>query len=336
MNSLSRRDFIKALSAMLGTAFLEQFLTACGQSNASGVAQETQARVLPSEQAITQAASENSDSAYASAPNLVVARNGEPEELVRRALAPLGGIERFIPQGAYVIIKPNICVAYHTYEYAATTNPWVVGELVRQCIAAGAGKVQVMDYPFGGQPEEAYVKSGIAEQVNAAGGEMIVMPVMKFVPTEIPDGKDLHQVDIYDDVLKADVLINVPIAKHHGSTKLTLSMKNLMGVIASRQIMHRNLGQRIADLNSRIKTTLTVIDAIRILEDNGPSGGNLADVRKADTIIMSADRVAADGYAATLFGLKPEDIGYIKAGSDMGLGRSDLNSLRIEEVNLGA
>jgi len=109
-------------------------------------------------------------------------------------------------------------------------------------------------------------------------------------------------------------------------------MKNLMGVITSRPLMHRNLGQRIADLNSRIKPTLTVIDAIRILMDNGPGGGDLADVKKIDTIIVSPDFVAADSYAATLFGLNPEDISYIKAGAEMGLGCSQLNSLRIEEI----
>ncbi len=327
---------MKTLSAITGTAFVEQFLTACGQGTASLIAPETPGPVLPSTQPDTQSAPGTGSELPASTPNLVIARNGEPEELVRRALAPFGGMSRFVPNGAYVIIKPNMCVSYHTYEYAATTNPWVVGELVRQCLAAGAGKVQVMDSPFGGTAEEAYAKTGIADQVKAAGGEMVFMSPMKFVPTDIPDGKDLRELNIYDDVLKADVLINVPIAKHHSRTRLTLSMKNLLGVITSRPLMHRNLGQRIADLNSRVKTTLTVVDAVRILVANGPGGGDLADVKKVDTVIMSPDRVAADSYAATLFGLKPDDIGYIEAGSAMGLGRSDLNNLRIEEIDLGA
>jgi uncharacterized protein (DUF362 family) len=336
VNRISRREFIKALSVMLGTTFVEQFLYACGWRNDSMIATQTRGLIPPSPQTITQTGAKTGAIKQDSTPDLVVARNGEPEELVRRALAALGGMERFVPQGAYVIIKPNICVAYHTYEYAATTNPWVVGELVRQCLTAGASKVQVMDYPFGGTPEAAYVKSGIAEQVTGAGGEMTVMPLIKFVPTEIPDGKDLKKVNIYDDILKADVLINVPIAKHHGSTRLTLSMKNFLGVITSRSIMHRNLTQRIADLNSRINTSLTVVDAIRILMDNGPTGGNLDDVKKLDTVIMSPDRVAADSYATTLFGLHPEDIGYIQAASAMGLGCNDLRNLRIEEINLGA
>jgi uncharacterized protein (DUF362 family) len=146
---------------------------------------------------------------------------------------------------------------------------------------------------------------------------------------------DLQRCKIYDDVLKADVVIDVPIAKHHGLARLTLGMKNLMGVIYDRPAMHRNLGQRLADLTSRVRPTLTVVDAVRMLMDHGPTGGNLEDVKQADTLIVSPDIVAADSYAATLFGLKPDDLAYVRAGAQIGLGRADLSSLKIEEINVG-
>jgi len=269
-------------------------------------------------------------------PDLVVARGGEPEELVRRAMAALGGMERFVSPGYNVIVKPNICVAYHSYEYAATTNPWVVGALVKLCFEAGAGRVRVMDSPFGGTPEEAYLRSGIQDQVLAAGGQMEIMPQFKFVPAEIPEGLDLRRKDIYDEVLNADLVINVPIAKHHGLARLTLGMKNLMGVISGRPAMHSNLGQRLADLTSRVRPALTVVDAVRMLVANGPTGGDLDDVRKMDTVIASPDIVAADSFAATLFGLQPMDLDYVRAATQMGLGRSDLGNLRIEEIVVGA
>ena len=274
-------------------------------------------------------------------PDVVVTRGVEgkdvlPEDLVRRTLAGLGGMERFVPQGANVIVKPNICLGYHSYEFAATTNPWVVGALVKLCIEAGAGSVRVMDYPFGGPPEQAYAKSGIEEQVQAAGGEMVTMPRFKFVPTEIPQGVDMGQCEIFDDVLNADVLINVPVAKHHSLARLTLGMKNLMGVIRDRPSIHRNIGQRLADLTSRVYPTLTVVDAVRILVANGPTGGSLDDVRKIDTVIASPDIVAADSYASTLFGLRPDDLAYVQAATEMGLGRSDLENLKIEEIAIGA
>ena len=265
-------------------------------------------------------------------PDLVVARAGQPEELVRHAMAALGGMEQIVSKGADVIIKPNICHAYHTYEYATTTNPWVVAALVKLCLEAGASRVRVMDFPFGGTPEQAYNVSGIAEQVALAGGEMAFMPGFKYVATAIPMGRDVHEVEIFDDILTTDVLIDVPIAKHHSLAKLTLGMKNLLGVIKNRSAMHRNLGQRLADLTSLVMPDLTVVDAVRMLMDHGPTGGNMADVKNMDTVIVSRDIVAADSYAATLFGMQPDNLDYIRAGAEMGLGTSKLDELRIEEV----
>ncbi len=230
------------------------------------------------------------------APDLVVARGGQPEDMVRKGIAAIGGMERFVPQGAKVIVKPNICVAYHTYEYAATTNPWVVGTLVKMALEAGAGSVQVMDFPFGGTAEQAYVRSGIDEQVRAAGGEMVSMPSFKYSTVDIPQGLSIKSTEAFKDALEADVLIDVPVAKHHGSTRLTLGMKNLMGLILDRGSIHMNLGQRIADLTTLFHPNLTVVDAVRVLMDNGPTGGNLNDVNQLDTVIVSPDIVAADSY----------------------------------------
>ena len=196
--------------------------------------------------------------------------------------------------------------------------------------------MKVMDSPFGGTAMEAYRRSGIEEQVKKSGGEMVLMSDYKYISTDIPEGIDLKKCDIYDDILKADVFINVPVAKTHGLTKLTLGMKNLLGVIKDRPSIHLNISQRIADLNSRLRPTLTIIDAVRILMDNGPTGGNLNDVKEMNTIIISADTVAADSYASRLFGMQPKDLGYINAAVSMKLGRSDLKNLQIEEINLNA
>lgn len=247
----------------------------------------------------------------------------------------LGGMGRFVPKGSRVIIKPNICVAYHSYEYAATTNPWVVGALVKLCMEAGAGRVQVMDYPFGGSARDAYKASGIGEQVEAVGGEMVQMSGFKYKTFTIENALSLQKTDIYEDALQADVLINVPIAKDHGMATLTMGMKNLMGLIKNRPEIHRDFGNRLTDLARTIRPTLTVIDAVRILTDHGPSGGNLDDVRQMDTVIVSQDIVAADSYGATLFGMQPDDLDYIRVGAETGLGKSDLQKLNIQELTVG-
>jgi uncharacterized protein (DUF362 family) len=332
MRKLTRRDFLKAAAAGAGALTLGTLLDGCSKALPTALPTSVPANGGPG--GVPQAGMpvEGPTAASGPLPDLVVAQGGEPEDLVRRAIAALGGMRRFVPQGADVIVKPNICVAYHSYEYAATTNPWVVSTLVRLCFEAGAGVVKVLDLPFGGTQQEAYRISGIQAEVEAAGGTMVKMPAFKFVTTRVPGATRLNLVNVFEDVLNADTLINVPIAKTHGLSRLTLGMKNLMGVVLDRPELHPHLNENLADLASLVRPALTVVDAVRILRANGPSGGSLDDVQKLDTLIAARDIVAADSFAATLFGLRPDDLGFVTEGAARGLGRSDLQNLRIEEV----
>ncbi len=329
MSEYSRRDFLRLAMVGLGAFMAARFLSACSPSQpAAPAAAAPVPPVVPK--------SVEPDSKSTDYPDIVVVKNGEPEELVRKAIDTLGGIGRFVKKGDNVILKPNIGPAIRTYEYAATTNPWVVAAVAKLCLEAGAGRVRVMDKPFGGTAESGFAISGIKEQVEKAGGEIEIMSKYKFISTEIPQGKDIKKWDIYEDILKADVLINLPIAKQHSGSRLTLGMKNLMGTIPNAQLFHMNLHQRIADLATRVRPTLTIIDAVRILVANGPTGGDLKDVRKLDTIIAGTDIVAIDSFATSLFGLKPDDIPNIKMAESVGLGTSNLSSLNIKELTLGS
>jgi len=316
-NRLDRRQFLQLSGAVVGAALLGAGCTA----NKPGSAGTSPRRALPP--------APTGDQAY-----LAAAHGTSPSAITEAALKAVGGIERFVKSGQSVIIKPNICVDYHTAEYAATTNPEVVAALVKLCLGAGAKRVRVMDMPFGGTPESAYAITGIGEAVKGAGGEMEIMSPVKYIKTAIPDGKDLTAWDIYRDALEADVLIDVPIAKHHSLSRLTLGGKNLLGLVSSANQIHQNLGQRIADLISVIRPTLTVVDAYHILVAHGPTGGSLNDVKAANTVIVSHDIVAADAYGATLFNLKGKDIAFVKAAADMELGTLDLASVKVAEVNV--
>jgi uncharacterized protein (DUF362 family) len=278
--------------------------------------------------------SEAPDEAPVDAAYLAIVHGADPAAITEAAVETVGGIARFVRKGDDVIVKPNICVNYQTYEYAATTNPTVVSTLVRLCLEAGASRVRVMDTPYTSDPETAYRTSGIYDAVIEAGGELEVMSSVKYAQFDIPDGRDITSWPIYRDVVEADVLINVPIAKHHGSTRLTLGCKNLMGIIQRPNQFHRNLHQRIADLSTRVRPALTVVDAVRILTAHGPGGGNLNDVKKLDTVIASTDVITADAYATTLFGLTADDIGYIRLGAEMGLGEKNWSAVKVEEIDL--
>jgi uncharacterized protein (DUF362 family) len=315
MSKLSRRRFLKLAG-----------LTGAGAALAATGCTSTE----PSQsEPAASAPGPSGDQAY-----LAVIRGPDPAAITETAIAALGGIERFVKKGDDVIVKPNIAVNYNTFEYASTTNPTVVATIVRLCLGAGAKRVRVMDTPYTGDPETAYHTCGIYDAVVEAGGQMEVMSSVKYVKYDIPDGRDLDSWTIYGDIMEADVLIDVPIAKHHGSSRLTLGAKNLMGIIRSPNQFHRNLHQRIADLNTIVRPSLTVVDAVRILTAHGPGGGNLDDVKKIDTVIASHDIITADAYATTLFGLTPDDIGYIRLGAEMGLGEVDWSKVKVEDLTL--
>jgi uncharacterized protein (DUF362 family) len=319
MMKLSRREFLRWAALSAGVAAGADFLSACGSASAAGKTRGPAPTTAPG-------------STY-----LAVARGGDdPEALVRRAVAAIGGMERFVPKGANVLVKPNVCTTGRSYEYAATTNPAVVAAVVKLCREAGAARVTVYDNPFGGTAEEAFASSGIAGPAGAAGAELAYPSAMKFVLRDLPDGQTIRQAYFFDEVLNADVLINVPLPKHHSLAQLTCGMKNLLGAVRDRPEMHASLNQKLVDLNQFLAPTLTVVDAVRILTANGPTGGDLADVRKLDTVIATPDGVAADAYATTLFGwTDPNRLGYVKSGAERGIGRSDLHNLKIEEITVG-
>lgn len=264
-------------------------------------------------------------------PLLSVAKGQDYPALVDRVIAALGGMNRFVRPGDRVVVKPNIGWD-RSPELAANTHPQVVQAVVRQTLAAGAKRVLVVDRTCN-EPRRCYVNSGIEQAIRELGDPRVVLEHIderKFVPVEIAKGKSLTRWEIYRDVLECDCYLNLPVAKHHGLAKLTLGLKNAMGVIGgNRGQLHHDLGQRLADLATVIRPRLTLIDATRLLLRNGPQGGNIRDVRVADTLIASADPVAADAYATTLFDISPDAIDSTVAAHAMGLGEMDLTRVRI-------
>jgi len=262
--------------------------------------------------------------------DLAVAHGPSPEKIVRAAVEALGGIKRFVSRGDIVIVKPNIAWD-RVPEQAGNTNPEVVAAVVRLCYEAGAKKVKVFDRPVN-DPRRCYVQSGIEAAVRAVEGDIQHVDDRKFKDIDIK-GEAIKTWPLYTEIFEADKVINVPIAKHHGLAKLTLSMKNWMGVMGgSRRMIHQKLDESLVDLSMKIRPTLTILDAVRILIANGPQGGSLDDVKKLDTIIAGVDQVAVDSYGATLFGMKGSDLGYVRIGAERGLGQMDLGKLKIRKL----
>jgi uncharacterized protein (DUF362 family) len=262
---------------------------------------------------------------------VAVAEGTNYPAITRKAINGVGGMKRFVKAGATVVVKPNMGWD-RSPEQAANTHPLVVRAVVEECLSAGAKKVKVFDYTCN-DPRRCYINSGIEQALKGMKTvECKQIEMERFRMTAL-NGQFLKEWELYDEALAADVFINLPVAKHHGLSRLTLGLKNIMGVMGgNRGFTHRNLAVALADVNSRLKSHLTVIDATRILTAHGPQGGNLADVKVLNTVIASTDIVAADAYATTLFGLKPADIAVTVAAHKRGLGEMDLNRIRVVRV----
>jgi uncharacterized protein (DUF362 family) len=264
--------------------------------------------------------------------DLVAVMGGEPKGMFIKAMAALGGMGVFVKKGQTVVVKPNI--GWDTSpELAANTNPELVGEIVKQCIAAGAKEVFVFDNTCDTW-NRCYNNSGIEKAVKDAGGKMVPGNTENYYKTvSVPKGKKLTEAKVHELILNSDVFINVPVLKHHSSAKLTIAMKNLMGIVWDRRYWHRNdLHQCIADFATWRKPTLNIIDAYRVMTRNGPRGVSEADIVMKKALIVSADMVAADAAAAKIFGSEPSEIPYIQIAHDMGIGNMNLNELNIERI----
>ena len=264
--------------------------------------------------------------------DLAVARGTPPAEITRAAVDALGGMKRFVSRGDVVVVKPNIGWD-RTPEYAANTNPEVVAALVGLCLEAGAKTVKVFDHPVT-DARRTYKQSGIADAAAAAGANVTFIDDRKFRDMRI-NGRSLKSWPLYTEVFDADKVINVPIAKTHGISGLTLGMKNWMGVMGGwRGRIHQRVDESIVDLAMFIKPALTILDAVRILTANGPQGGNLADVRRLNMVIAGTDAVAVDAYGATLFGMKPAELGCVRIGHELGLGSMNLEGIKIKRITV--
>ena len=264
-------------------------------------------------------------------PVVAVAEGKDYGQVTRNAIAALGGMKRFVKSGDVVVVKPNMGWD-RSSEQAANTNPLVVRAVVEEALRAGAKKVKVFDRTCNDE-RRCYVNSGIAGALKGMKNvELKYIENERFRKVAI-NGKALSEWELYGEALSADVFINVPVAKHHGLTKLTLGLKNVMGVMGgNRGSIHKNIDNALADINSVLKSHLVVVDATRVLTAHGPQGGNLSDVKVLNKVIASTDIVAVDAYATTLFGLKPEEIAVTVAAHKRGLGEMNLNKVKIVRV----
>jgi len=260
---------------------------------------------------------------------------GEPVAATKKALETLGGISRFIKKGQRVVLKPNMSFA-RTPDFSATTHPLVVATVAQACVDAGAQQVLVLDHTLQ-RAELCLERTGIPEACkNISGVHVLALQERKFFrEIKILQGKVLERVEVMKEILERDaVIINIPVAKSHSATGVSLGLKGLMGMIWDRESFHSqyNINQAIADLATVIKPQLTILDATRALASGGPGGPG--EVKKPNLIIAGVDPVAVDSYGVSVVpwygqNFKGRQVEHLLIAHQRGLGKIDTDQLTI-------
>ncbi len=252
--------------------------------------------------------------------------------LIQKVFDSAGGLQRFISKGDVVVIKPNISWA-RAPELAATTNPEVLRALIELCQEGGAKKVRIADHTIH-DARRCFAITGVGSVAKKTGADL-VFPRSSLMKDMKLRGSRLDIWPVFVPLVEADKVINLPVAKHHSLSSLTLGMKNWIGGVGgSRWSLHQDIHQSIVDLARFFRPTITLIDATRILVRNGPSGGSPSDVETKNTLILTDDPVAGDAEAARLFNLDPKKIGFIRLAEKWNLGTADPLALERKQVVL--
>jgi uncharacterized protein (DUF362 family) len=282
------------------------------------------------------------DAASASAvPDILVLKNGSPADMTRKVIERFGGIGAFVKKGSKVVLKPNMTWALPPAQ-SGNTHPDVAQALAELVMKAEPREVVALDNPL---RRNAFEVSGVPAALEKVQGVKVLKTDQEkyYKMVEIPNAKKIgHPIFVAKDILDADAIFNLPNAKSHGSTVVTFGMKNWMGIIHDRGYFHRQgLAECIAEISSYVKPALVIVDATRIALYGGPNPRNPQSTRKLDMLIAGKDQVAVDAYCVGIAqwqnrSHKPEDIPQIRHAAKIGVGRMDVENLKVEVIDMKA
>ena len=260
-------------------------------------------------------------------PKMSIITGSDRVKTVNRALAALGGIERFIKSGDRVVLKVNAAFASPA-ALSATSHPDLVAEVTRLCLHAGAASVIVTDNPIN-DPQSCFSLTGIAKAAESAGAKIAQPTPSAFQPTTLAGATLIKDwpllIGPFSGVTK---LIGLAPVKNHNRSGASLTMKNWYGLLGGRRnVFHQDIHTIIFELARLVRPTLVILDGTTTMMTNGPTGGSLDDLKATDTMIASTDAVAADAFGATLLGKTAASLPFIGKAAAAGLGTADFESL---------
>jgi uncharacterized protein (DUF362 family) len=267
-----------------------------------------------------------------------IVRVDNVKESVQRAVDLAGGLG--VESGDVVVIKPNV-KNQSPPGYGVVTDPRVVEALVEFAYSQGAKRVKIAEgaaYPTGAYDTfAAFQTSGITDIARRWDVDLVDLNSYDSVDVDIPDGLVLDWIRLGRSVLKADLVVNVPVLKTHRGTLLSACLKNVGVGCATREEkkrLHRlGIDEGLVDVYSIVRPGFNVVDGIVALEGDGPNLPHGKE-RHLGLIVAGMDGVAVDAICTKIMGFRPSIVKHVRLAEEKGLGVMDLNKIEVVGENL--
>lgn len=222
-----------------------------------------------------------------------------------------------------VLLKPNFVEP--DPRGVINTHPAVVSA-ARECfLRLGAREVKVGEGPGHERDTEAIIESiRLRDYLGPLLGVFVDLNLDDVAPVALRTrASNLKEICFPKTVLNADFVVSMPKLKTHHWVGVTLSLKNMFGVIPGccygwpKNVLHwAGIGRAILDINATLRPDFAIVDGIVGMEGNGPIQGA---AKPCGILVMGDDPVAVDASCARVMGLAPERVDYLKkAGTLLG------------------
>jgi uncharacterized protein (DUF362 family) len=254
---------------------------------------------------------------------------------VFKSLNLIGGINRAVSEGDKVLIKPN-AGSETTWEKGAVTNPYVVEAVTKKVFEAGAQDVIIGEASqIGTDTKKVFEINNYTEIAENTGAKLVDLNEEEHVSVAV-EGKLLKKVRVFKAALDCDVIISVPVVKTHVLTGITLSLKNMKGVIpvSEKKKFHLlGLDNAIADLQLAVKPDLTVVDCLLAMGGLG-APVHLSKPVEPGLVLAGFNPVMVDAITCKVIGISPYDIKHLVYANEHNLGSLDISDVELNGENL--
>ncbi|MBS7620417.1 DUF362 domain-containing protein, partial [Candidatus Bathyarchaeota archaeon] len=246
---------------------------------------------------------------------------GDVSEAIINAVNLIGGLN--LEKGARVVIKPNVCSSKNPYRMVITDLS-VLEAVIRLIKTMTSNIVVVESDNISGDAERRIKDSGVSDLVRSLDVDFFNLSKDDYETYSFSG----IEIRLPKTVLEADYFINLPKMKTEGHVLVTLSMKNLLGVLQRKKksVLHKHLDGLLPFLAQKIRNDLIIVDGIVAMEGNGPLIGT---PKKLDLIIAGTNPVSVDSVCCRLMGFEPKEVKHIINAEKMGIGESSLKNIEL-------